>query len=400
MKMSININKDCYMKGYKIQLFPTEEQKIFIDRCIELSRYIYNWTLELEINQYELWKLGKSDKKFLNFFDLCKLLSKERNNNTWLQYIPYNSAKGCMRRVLNAYERFFKGISNYPKFKNKKRCKKSFNTNSSRMYFIDNMLRIEGLPPGDKIHTKWNSGFDNKSNIIYYNPIISKDNLDKYYISFGILTSKELSYFINNNIPKSEVIGIDLNVRKRFVLSTGEIFIAPDINKYEKRKKRLQRKCHKDIKRLKQLQEITNPGQDISRSKRSNKRKEKLSKIYRKIYNINNTFHKTIVSKIVKRNPECIVIEDLDINNMLSKKYISKHISNIGLYNISVLFKQATEKLGVPLKIAPRNYKSSQICSRCGEERKTSNEIYICRKCGLRIDRHINAAINLAKLGY
>ena len=46
-------------------------------------------------------------------------------------------------------------------------------------------------------------------------------------------------------------------------------------------------------------------------------------------------------------------------------------------------------------------YPSSKLCSGCGERKDElllSDREYVCAKCGLVIDRDLNAAINLKKL--
>ena len=51
------------------------------------------------------------------------------------------------------------------------------------------------------------------------------------------------------------------------------------------------------------------------------------------------------------------------------------------------------------LSLANKYYPSSKKCNRCGEIKKEltlKDRIYKCNKCGLEIDRDINAAINLA----
>ena len=54
-----NIPKGTYLKGYKVQIFPNEYQKAYIERCFELVRYVWNWALEKELDQYQLYKEGK-----------------------------------------------------------------------------------------------------------------------------------------------------------------------------------------------------------------------------------------------------------------------------------------------------------------------------------------------------
>jgi len=58
------------------------------------------------------------------------------------------------------------------------------------------------------------------------------------------------------------------------------------------------------------------------------------------------------------------------------------------------------EWMGVPLFIAPSNFASSKTCSRCGERKESltlADRIFRCDRCGLEIDRDLNAARNLRK---
>jgi putative transposase len=51
---------------------------------------------------------------------------------------------------------------------------------------------------------------------------------------------------------------------------------------------------------------------------------------------------------------------------------------------------------------ADRWYPSSKTCSRCGEQKPSlslNERTYTCGHCDLVIDRDVNAAINLARLG-
>jgi putative transposase len=51
---------------------------------------------------------------------------------------------------------------------------------------------------------------------------------------------------------------------------------------------------------------------------------------------------------------------------------------------------------------AGRYYPSSKLCSACGRRKPSltlSDRTYKCGHCGLEIDRDLNAAVNLARLG-
>ena len=73
------------------------------------------------------------------------------------------------------------------------------------------------------------------------------------------------------------------------------------------------------------------------------------------------------------------------------------------VYNKTIKFinklKYITYKEDITLIEANKYYPSSKKCNRCGEIKKEltlKDRIYKCNKCGLEIDRDINAAINLA----
>ena len=60
--------------------------------------------------------------------------------------------------------------------------------------------------------------------------------------------------------------------------------------------------------------------------------------------------------------------------------------------------KYKCEWLGIEFIQVDRFYPSSKICSCCGyikKDLKLSDRIYKCEKCGLEIDRDLNASINL-----
>lgn len=54
------------------------------------------------------------------------------------------------------------------------------------------------------------------------------------------------------------------------------------------------------------------------------------------------------------------------------------------------------------MSIIDRFYPSSKTCSNCGWEREDltlSDRIFKCEKCGIEIDRDLNAALNIERVG-
>ena len=285
--MNFAIDSNYYSKGYRVQLFPTETQKQFIIRCIELSRYLYNWAIDMEKEQLRLYNEGETEKSFLSVYDLGYKFTKLRQENDFLKEVPRASIENSLNRVEYAFKMYMKKQCNYPRYKSKKNKETySYQTRGDRMFFEDNLLRIEGLPRNEFIKTRFHSGWNKYSDVKFYCPVIKIDKVGNYWISFNIITEVNTTYFEDNNIQKMDrIIGIDLNNKKRFVLSTGQIYYGPDISKELEKLNKLQRKCSKDIRRN---LERTNP--DAEQSNRSKKRRIKLNKQYKRIHNIEENF--------------------------------------------------------------------------------------------------------------
>ena len=416
-----------YYKGRRIRIYPTDTQAKFIDRCIELNRYVYNWAIDTQEEHYKLYKEGKAKYSTICNYKMDKLFTELRSKKPWLKDVPHNSARNAIRHCTTAYKKFFDNRfhNKYPKHKSKKRSKQAYETRSDRFYFEDNMLRIEGLPkngPESMIRTEFHTRFKKFDDIKYTGTVISKDNLGQYWVSFNM----KYYDFVNDysNVAfRHKAIGIDLNVKNRFVLSTGEIFKAPDTSRLEKRIRKEQSQVSRDRKRyekkIKQLRKedsipiyfMDNNGQKrtnsdfevIPMSKRAQKRAIKLKKDIKKRANINRTFHHTITKQIVEKyaDTECIVMEDLNSNHLNDRHYIAKHTHNVAFREIRRMMEYKCNNRNIPIIFADREYPSSQLCSNCGNRRKIgSRKTYICPNCGSRINRDINAAINLEKYYY
>lgn len=406
MANHVKIPKDMYLKAYRYELFPTEDQIQFLDKCFNMKRYIWNWALEKENEQLEKHKVDNTQPNFLNMYALDAEFTKLRNENEFVQEVPHNTGRSAIRSLMKSFQYYFYGYNRRPKFKTKKLdVNPSFKTREDRMFFDGNQLRIEGLPKDDTISLKTNTGYskESKSNQKYYNAVISKDNLGRYWISYNILAPKPLTYFEDHNIPETEVVGVDINMQFRCVLSTGEKFESPNINRIEKHIQEIHSHVCRDTERCRnQHPEIANldlDKLDLPISKRAKKRVIKYRKLNKKVHDIEINNINNIACKIVNKRPKMIVLEDLANEKSTWPHYMQRQLTHFNHYTMRKAIERKADLFGVPVKIAPKKYPSSQICSSCGKLKNIgSRKTYICDNCGLRIDRDVNAAINLAKL--
>ncbi|CCQ66744.1 hypothetical protein CWATWH0402_6274 [Crocosphaera watsonii WH 0402] len=74
----------------------------------------------------------------------------------------------------------------------------------------------------------------------------------------------------------------------------------------------------------------------------------------------------------------------------------------MGFYEFRRQLEYKSQLYGSKLVIVDRFYPSSKTCSNCGDKKESlllSERVFYCEKCHYQIDRDLNAAKNLEKLG-
>ncbi len=361
----------------KVRLYPNKLQEQKLWKAVGTARFIYNWTL---VKQEENYKNGG---KFISDGVLRKEITQlKKSELSWLYEVSNNVSKQAVKDACNAYQRFFKGLSDKPRFKSKRRSKKSFYNDNVKLKVKDNKLvniekvgwikTNEQLPIGVK----------------YSNPRISYDN--KYwYLSVGI-EQEEIKEELTN-----VSLGIDVGLKELAVCSDGKVYKNINktyvVRKIEKRLKRLQRQVSRKYEQNKK-------GKEYVKTKNIIKLERKIQQIHRRLANIRNNYLHQTTTSIVKTKPYRVVIEDLNIKGMMKNKHLSDTIRKQCLYEFRRQIEYKCKLIGIELIIADRFYPSSKTCSQCGEikkDLKLSDRVYSC-SCGLTIDRDLNASINLS----
>jgi len=180
------------------------------------------------------------------------------------------------------------------------------------------------------------------------------------------------------------VVGIDVGLESFATLSNGEkIANSRFFREEEKELARVQRRLSKAPK-----------------GSQERKRTIKVvERVHERIANRRNDFANKVSCQLVDRFG-VIVFEDLDIRNMLKKYNLAKSISDAAW---NMLVKSTESKAAYAgskvVLVDPRQ--TSQMCSRCGQivKKDLSERVHSCLECGLSMDRDLNAAINILRLG-
>jgi len=105
---------------------------------------------------------------------------------------------------------------------------------------------------------------------------------------------------------------------------------------------------------------------------------------------------------MLAKNYDLIVVEDLNVAGMVKNHALAKHISDASWGEFTRQLEYKTRWYGSTLMKAGRYYPSSKTCSHCQTVKATlslDERMYHCEACGFTLDRDVNAAINLARLG-
>jgi len=381
------------IKGFRVQILPNEHQQKEIIKFCNAARYAYNWAIATEEENYN------NGGKFVSGYDLTKLFTqfKKQEGNKWLKEISGRALKVAILNATVAYERFFKNISDKPKFKSKKRSKMKCATHEGTIIITSDKVRLEKL---GWIKLAQRNRIPFGDNIKYFNPKIEYDGID-----FWLSVSVEIINNQDNDKTKTEtIIGIDLGIKTLATCSNGIINQKPDIAKIKKKFKRLQRRASKYYqKMIEKSKQMKIKFVQIQKSKNLLKLEKEIKKLHTKIKNILDTNIHTFTTSLIKLNPEAIVIENLNISGMMKNKHLARSIAEAKFYEIRRQLEYKCQWSNIKLIIADRWFPSSKLCSECGHKKdklSLSERVYICEECGSIIDRDLNASINLKNLAY
>lgn len=375
-------------KAYKIEIKPTKEQKIKINKTIGVSRYVYNFYL---IHNKEIYE---KEKRFVSGMEFSKWLNNEYIPNNpdkvWIKEVSSKAVKQAIMNADGAFKKFFNRKSKFPKFKKKKKqsVKAYFPKNNKTDWTIERH-RVK-IPTLGWVRLK-------EYGYIPLNAKVSSGTVsqqaDRYYVS--ILVEEESN--INNKLY-SEGIGIDLGLKDFAILSNKNVYKninkSAKIRKIEKQLKREQRSLsrkYESFKKQKNKKEGETTRQNIQ------KQVLKVQKLHRRLYNIRTDYINKIVAEIVKTKPKYVTIEDLNVSGMMKNKHLSKAISSQKFSEFKAKLISKCKNNDIEVRLVDRFYPSSKLCNKCGKikkDLKLSDRIYKC-ECGYKEDRDLNASFNL-----
>lgn len=365
------------LKGVKIRLYLSEEQEEYIKNLLGTSRFIYNNLLSYKIEKYN------SEKHSVSFGELGKELVKLKSEHEWIKNSHSKVLQQSLINLEKAYKSFFKNGNGFPKFKSKHDSKQSCRFPSDAISGIKGN-RINIIKQLKDIHYKCSKSDEkylNKNQKDIKSATLTRTKSGKYYLSLLIdKPNKQL------NKPKNSIIGVDLGIKDFIVDSVG--------NRYENIK--IKRNNQKKLVKL---------HRELSRKQKGSSNREKskikLAKFYEKLNNKKENYLHHITNQLLNEN-QVIVIEDLNVKGMMKNHYLAKSIQELSLYRFKEMLRYKAEWYGRDIIEIDRFFPSSKLCNCCNYKNNLlylENREWVCPSCETKLDRDMNAAINIKNEG-
>jgi len=356
-------------KAVKLRIYPNNQQDVvLLEKHFGCRRWVYNHFLNIFNENYH------QGKNKLSYIDASKLLVnlKQETETEWLKEVNSQTLQASIKDLDGAYDRFFRKLAKFPKFKSKRKSRYSFRV--PQHFDVDWENNLVTIPKFKKPF-KFKGNY--KGELIKINSVtISKTPSGKYYASV------QGEFDIQPKPQVEDCIGIDLGIKDLVITSNGEVF--PN-------KRFLKRR----LKRIKYIQ------RQHSKKKKETKTREKwrnkLVIQYEKVTNQRLDYLHQITSQLINEN-QVICIENLNVKGMVKNHKLAQAINDVSWGTLVSMLTYKCKWNSRELVVIDRFYPSSKTCSFCShlmDSMPLNVREWTCPSCGTVHDRDINAAKNI-----
>lgn len=372
-----------------------------IDEAIRTARFVRNkciryWMDNRNVGHKELYRHNTALRAEFSFV---------RALNSHACQTAVERAYSSIARFYNNCKKQITGSKGYPQFK--KNCRSveyktsgwSLSENRKQITFTDKIgigkLKLKGT---------WDLNFYQLDQIKRVRLVRRADG---YYVQFLVKVENKV-----DKEPTGKTIGLDVGLKEFYTDSNGHTepnpkFYRTSERRVKFRQRRVSRKkkgeaatCDASLQGgvspLQHAHLLCN-SRSIGGSANRKKAINRLGRVHLKISRQREEHAKRVARCVIQSN-DLVAYEDLRIKNLVKNHCLAKSINDAGWYQ----FRKWLEYFGVKfgrITVAVNPAYTSTECSNCGVliKKSLSMRTHACR-CGLILDRDLNAAINILKL--
>jgi putative transposase len=358
------------LKAFRFRLYPTKAQQTRINETLESLRWVYNETLAVRKNSWE------QEKRSINLAQSNKLLTEWKKHRSELNNVYSQVLQDAQVRVDFAFQAFFRRVkaggekAGYPRFKGYMRYD-SLTYTQFGFKLKDNKLLLSKI---GLVHVNMHRTVEGRVHRV----IVRRSSTGKFFVSIITEVERKLVAFRNGS-----AVGVDVGLASFATLSSGEKIENPRFFRAE------EAELAKAQRRL---------SAEKKGSEEWHKRLKVVQRVHERIGNKRCDFVHQESRKLVNRFG-VIAFEDLNVEGMMQNGNLAKSIGDAGWSMFVNTTRSKAEEAGSKVVLVNANG-TSQVCSRCGlvVKKELGERTHRC-ECGLVLDRDLNAAVNILRLG-
>jgi putative transposase len=358
-------------RAFKYRFYPTDAQAAELSRTFGCVRKVYNMALAART---EAWV---TRQERVNYIAASALLTawKKTEELAFLAEVSSVPLQQCLRHLQSAFTGFFEGRAKYPRFKSRKKSRKSAEYTSSAFRYRDGALTLAKMR--EPLDIVWSRPLPEGA--VPSTVTVSQDAAGRWFVS--LLCDDAIT-----PVPATTAaVGIDAGITSLVTLSTGEKVTNP---RHERRDRARLAKAQRQLSR-----------KEKGSANRA-KARLKVAKVHARIADRRRDFLHKLTTRLVREN-QTVVIEDLTVRNMVKNGKLARAISDAAWRDLREMLEYKCAWYGRELVVVDRWFPSSKLCGTCGTIRaklQLSVREWTC-DCGVVHDRDVNAAKNILAAG-
>ncbi|MER6373971.1 RNA-guided endonuclease TnpB family protein [Streptomyces mirabilis] len=361
----------CVKRAYRYRFCPTDAQAAELSRTFGCVRKVYNMALAART---EAW----TRQERVNYNQTSAMLTawKKTGELAYLNEVSSVPLQQALRHLQTAFANFFGKRAKYPRFKSRKKSRKSAEYTISAFRFRDGELRLAKM--SEPLRIVWSRPLP--EGVSPSTVTVSQDAAGRWFVSMlcddpGI-----------RHLPATDAaVGIDAGLDHLLALSTGEKIANP---RHERRDRAALAKAQRRL------------AKKEKGSANGIKARRKVARIHARIADRRRDSLHQITTRLVREN-QTLVIEDLSVRNMVKNRKLARVISDAAWREFRGMLEYKANWYGREVIAVDRWFPSSKLCSACGtlqDKMPLNVRTWTCG-CGATHDRDVNAAKNLLAAG-
>jgi putative transposase len=361
----------CVRPSSQYRVYPTAKQERLLNQTLDECRWLYNHFLEQRKTAWE------QRQETVSLYDQHAQLPELKAARPSLSTVHSQVLQNVAVRIDLAFKAFFRRCKSgekpgYPRFRGPNRY---------------DSFCFPQAPSGCKLEgSHLHLSKIGTVRVVLHRPLegtprtvcLRRSSIGKWYVTIAC------EWEPTPLEPSPEQVGIDVGLANFATFSTGETIDNPRFFRTEEKA-------------------LANAQRRLAKEARGTPKRRKRRKIVARVHERvrwkRRDFAHQESRKIVNRF-QIIAVEDLSVNRLVHNHCLAKSISDAAWAEFSAMVGVKAEWAGRSF-IAVNPAYTSQDCSRCGHRQKLplSERVYRCPCCFLEMDRDLNAALNILRVG-